>query len=92
MIEKQGNFNQHLRYYDARHTFATQVCLSNNVPIESISKMLGHTHIETTQIYAEITMQKQREDMQKLADCLDECFEDSEKKFIETPYNVADKS
>ena len=92
MIEKQGNFNQHLRYYDARHTFATQVCLSNNVPIESISKMLGHTHIETTQIYAEITMQKQREDMQKLADSLDECFEDSDKRFIDAPYKVADKS
>lgn len=71
-----------------RHTFATQVCLSNNVPIESISKMLGHTHIETTQVYAEITMQKQREDMQKLADSLDECFEDSEKEFIKVPYKA----
>ena len=37
-------------------------------------------------------MQKQREDMQKLADSLDECFEDSDKRFIEAPYNVADKS
>lgn len=47
-----------LTFYMARHTFATETCLSNGVPIETISKMLGHTSIRTTQIYAEITNQK----------------------------------
>jgi len=75
ILEKQGGFDQHLTYYMARHTFATQICLSNNVPIETISKMLGHNQMRTTQIYAEITMQKQREDMQKLADGVNGSFE-----------------
>lgn len=37
-----------------RHTFATTVTLLNGVPIESVSKMLGHTNIRTTQIYAKV--------------------------------------
>ena len=41
----------------ARHTFATETCLANGVPIETISKMMGHSDIKTTQIYAEITNQ-----------------------------------
>lgn len=48
----------HLTFYTARHTFATETCLSNGVPIETISKMMGHSNIRTTQIYAEITNQK----------------------------------
>lgn len=39
----------------ARHTFATTVTLGNGVPIKSVSKMMGHTNIKTTQIYARIT-------------------------------------
>jgi len=41
-----------LTYYMARHTYATEICLSNGVPIETISKMMGHSSIRTTQIYA----------------------------------------
>ena len=47
----------------ARHTFATTVTLTNGVPIESVSKMLGHTSIKTTQIYAKIIDSKVSDDM-----------------------------
>nr|WP_295922238.1 site-specific integrase [uncultured Dyadobacter sp.] len=50
----------------ARHTFATTITLQNGVPIESVSKMLGHTNIRTTQIYARILDLKVSEDMQAL--------------------------
>lgn len=86
ILEKLGEFDQHLTYYMARHTFATQICLSNNVPIETISKMMGHNQIRTTQIYAEITMQKQREDMQKLADGVNGTFDFSTEDEAPTPY------
>ena len=56
------NFTFHL----ARHTFATTVTLSNGVPIGSVSKMLGHTSIRTTQIYAKVVEHKLSEDMQNL--------------------------
>lgn len=50
----------------ARHTFATTVTLSNGVPIESVSKMLGHTSLKTTQIYAKVLDSKISDDMEKL--------------------------
>jgi site-specific recombinase XerD len=50
----------------ARHTFATTIALSNGVPIETVSKMLGHTKITTTQIYAKVVERKLKEDMQNL--------------------------
>ncbi|MCU4158355.1 site-specific integrase [Carboxylicivirga sp. A043] len=54
---------KHLTFHMARHTFATTVTLSNNVPIETVSKMLGHTKIATTQIYAKVIESKISEDM-----------------------------
>ena len=57
--------------YTARHTFATTTTLAKGVPIETVSKMLGHTNIETTQIYAPITNEKIRKDMEVLAGKLD---------------------
>jgi hypothetical protein len=50
----------------ARHTLATTVTLSNGVPIESVSKMLGHKKLATTQIYAKVLEHKVSEDMQQL--------------------------
>ncbi|WP_199117766.1 site-specific integrase [Pedobacter sp. ASV28] len=55
-----------LTFHTARHTFATTITLSNGVPIESVSKMLGHTSIRTTQIYAKVVELKLSEDMQNL--------------------------
>jgi len=60
------NIRKNLTFHLARHTFATTVTLSNGVPIESVSKMLGHTSIRTTQIYAKVVEHKLSEDMQNL--------------------------
>ena len=53
-------------FHMARHTFATTTTLAKGVPVETVSKMLGHTNIETTQIYARITNNKISNDMQGL--------------------------
>lgn len=55
-----------LTFHLARHTFATTITLSNGVPIETVSKMLGHTSIKTTQVYAKIVDEKISKDMKKL--------------------------
>jgi len=52
--------------YLARHSFATEICLTKGVPIESVSKMLGHTNIQTTQIYARVVDRKLSHDMNML--------------------------
>lgn len=57
---------KNLTFHMARHTFATTVTLSNGVPIETVSKMLGHTKLATTQIYARVIEKKVSNDMQLL--------------------------
>lgn len=57
------NITKTLTFHIARHTFATTVTLSNGVPIETVSKMLGHTNIKTTQHYAKILDIKVSNDM-----------------------------
>jgi len=61
-----------LTFHLARHTFATTVTLSNGVPIETVSNLLGHRSISTTQIYAKVLENKVSEDMVKLRDKLSE--------------------
>jgi len=61
---------KNLSFHLARHTFATTITLSKGVPIETVSKMLGHTSIKTTQIYARITDSKIGNDMHELSEKL----------------------
>ena len=68
IIAEQCNLGCHLTFYVARHSFATLICLSNGVPIETISKMMGHYSIRTTQIYAEITNHKVSRDLETLSE------------------------
>ncbi|MNT38608.1 Tyrosine recombinase XerC [compost metagenome] len=64
-------------FHLARHTFAT-LFLSEGVPLESLSKMLGHKNIATTQIYAKVLNEKVGKDMQKVS----QKFEAMERSFV----------
>ena len=61
-------------FHCGRHTFATTVTLTQGVPLETVSKMLGHKRITTTQIYARITNDKIGQDMAALSEKLDSVF------------------
>ena len=56
-----------ITFHQSRHTAATTIFLSNGVPIETVSSMLGHKSIKMTQIYAKITKEKLNQDMENLA-------------------------
>lgn len=78
-VGKQCGIKTKLTYHVGRHTFSTLLTLSQGVPIETVSKMLGHTNIKTTQIYARITKEKISQDMEILSHKL----EGVEKQIIE---------
>lgn len=66
-IARHCKINRTLTYHMARYTFASQICLSQGVPIESVSRMLGHTSIQTTQRYARLNNEKVINDMKQFA-------------------------
>ena len=55
---KRAGINKHISWHMARHTFATLITLEQGVPIETVSKMLGHTNVSMTERYAKVTPQK----------------------------------
>lgn len=77
-IAKAADIDKRLTFHMSRFTFATTVCLTQGVPIESLSQMMGHLSIKTTQIYAEVTRTKINEDMTHLSDKIQGKYEFSE--------------
>lgn len=74
------DINKKLTTHVARHTFATTVTLSQGVPIETVSKMLGHTSLKTTQIYAKVVDRKISDDMEVLQEKLQKREEKKQKE------------
>ena len=74
-IATSCGIKKNITFHMARHTFATTVTLENGVPIESVSKMLGHTNVKTTQLYARITGTKVSNDMDVLQENLQGVFD-----------------
>ena len=65
MLRVMAGIKSDIVYHAGRHSFASLITLGEGVPIETISRMLGHTNIQTTQIYARVTQNKLFEDMDK---------------------------
>ena len=63
-----------LVFHAGRHTYATEITLGHGVPLETVSKMLGHSQIETTKIYAKVTDDKINTDTQALNQRIAERF------------------
>lgn len=61
-------------FHSGRHTYATEITLSHGVPLETVSRMLGHSRIETTQIYAKVTDDKIDSDTNALNERIAERF------------------
>lgn len=67
-IGKRAGIEKKLHMHLARHTFATTITLGNGIPIETVSKMLGHASIRQTQHYAKVVPLKIKLDMEKIRD------------------------
>jgi len=75
VIGKICSIDRRLIYHMGRHTYATEICLSQGVPIESVSRMLGHRDLRSTQIYAKITNDKIAEDIRRTESRIDSKFQ-----------------
>ncbi|MCR9228413.1 MAG: site-specific integrase [Flavobacteriaceae bacterium] len=71
ILAKKAGIGKQLTFHSARHTFATTITLTNGVPIETVSKLLGHTKLSTTKRYARVIEQKISQDMANLRAKLD---------------------
>lgn len=61
-------------FHQARHTFGSIICLSQGIPIETVSKIMGHKHIKTTQRYAKVTQDKIDRDVDRLGEAIEGKF------------------
>jgi len=67
-VAKLAGVEDRVTYHTSRHTFATTITLQHEIPLETVSKMLGHTKITTTQVYARVVDTKVMRDMATLKD------------------------
>jgi Site-specific recombinase XerD len=79
-LAKVAGIDKCVTFHQARFSFATTICLSQGIPIETLSQMMGHLSIKTTQIYAEVTRTKINEDMTNLAERIQDKYELIENK------------
>ncbi len=84
-IMSLAGISRHITFHSARHTFATTITLSQGIAIETISKLLGHRNIRTTQIYATITHSKLDGDMERLSKRLDTLYRESDLERVPEP-------
>ena len=68
-IEASG-IKKHVTFHLSRHTFGSIICLSQGIPIETVSKIMGHKHIKTTQRYAKVTQDKIDRDVDRLNEAI----------------------
>lgn len=76
-IARLCGIEKHITFHMARHNFATLITLSQGVPLETVSRMMGHKCMRTTQIYAKMTHQKINEDIKKLTERIGKKFGNS---------------
>ena len=74
-IARQCGITKNLKFHCGRHTFATTVSLMNGIPLETVSKMLGHKYTTTTQIYAKVTNQMIDNAISRIEDQIGERFQ-----------------
>lgn len=75
VIAKLCGLKRKLIFHAGRHTYASEICLSQGVPIETVSRMLGHRDLRSTQIYAKISNDKISEDTDKLEERIKDKFQ-----------------
>lgn len=73
-LAARAGIDKNLSTHVGRHTFATTLTLAKDVPLKTVSVMLGHKHITTTEIYAKITASKMKNDMSRLEEHLSDTF------------------
>ncbi|HTQ29350.1 MAG TPA: site-specific integrase [Puia sp.] len=66
IVADQAGVHKKITHHVARHTFATTVCLNNGMPLEDVSKLLGHSSLKTTQVYGRITQDRLQKSMEKI--------------------------